>query len=863
MTEKRFDLRMNRWGPYNKEYLGVCHIADPKLGATFNVELFPGFFRRKVLVSHAVSDNGLKMWGANPELTRFSYRYELEWKDRVYCDADFVITDDCRCDITCTFVNRTELPQSVNLNVCASMQYPTRKKGREVIGYTVPFEAFLPEDCTLVDCVDYDEILCKETLASDGRFLGEFPTEGASGNGTAIHGRYFSTEEHFVRYTVPAFSDMILIRYKAEKDCELSVTVKEETHRVRLFSAKEFETVSVPITVEKGDALILSPLGESITLDCLVFGQHADETVFRQIPCHVEAKRTVDDGRMTLSYKGISHTYTLEWKEPAQMVRRYYYTDIGRALPLCIHDHVSPVLRSQDGLFVYENILSDPLFLEPGESKSLHFTVRSGDGVQAKEAPSLYSVKRNPAGETYAFSQNMMAYNTFLNVVYPIYTRRQYIRHNTPGRNWDSLYSWDSGFIGMGLASADFNRAYDCLYTYLTPVGDPHSPYIFHGSVVPTQIFLYQYLYFKYPEQREKLRELYPMVKQFFRFYSQMDRREDQMRSGLLKTWNIFYNSGGWDDYPPQDYLYRATKFGMEGPTTRDTSPVITTALTVLIAKILRNLASDMGFDDREEYELAICKYSKAILSYAWNEDTGYFSYVVHDEKGQPKEFLKYKDGSDYNQGFDGIYPYIAGITDGHQSERIVGNILNGLMTPIGVGVVDTRASYYNPGGYWNGSVWMPHQWILWRALLDHGEGALAFRIADTALKVWKRETDETYCCFEHFMSANGRGSGFHQFSGLSTPVLLFFESYYTPGSVTTGFEPTILSQQWNENKTELSLACSSEGRDSVAVVCMNAEREYSFTLNGSAVNARRLTDGAYEIPLSCGKNQLNVMPIE
>ena len=78
-------------------------------------------------------------------------------------------------------------------------------------------------------------------------------------------------------------------------------------------------------------------------------------------------------------------------------------------------------------------------------------------------------------------------------------TRRQYIRHNTPGRNWDCLYTWDSGFIGMGLGCGDFERAYECLNTYLTPVGDIHSPFVFHGSVVPTQIFLYQYLFDKYP----------------------------------------------------------------------------------------------------------------------------------------------------------------------------------------------------------------------------------------------------------------------------------------------------------------------------------------------------------------------------
>jgi hypothetical protein len=153
----------------------------------------------------------------------------------------------------------------------------------------------------------------------------------------------------------------------------------------------------------------------------------------------------------------------------------------------------------------------------------------------------------------------------------------------------------------------------------------------------------------------------------------------------------------------------------------------------------------------------------------------------------------------------------------------------------------------------------MPHQWILWRSLLDQGEGSLAFEIAETALKVWKRETDDSYCCFEHFMSANGRGSGFHQFSGLSTPVLMFFESYYTPGTVTVGFNTTVTSEKWNEDKTELTVECTARGSHPIALVCMRVGNEYRFTVNGEEVCVKVVTDGAFEIPLTYGKSVVSV----
>ncbi len=60
-----------------------------------------------------------------------------------------------------------------------------------------------------------------------------------------------------------------------------------------------------------------------------------------------------------------------------------------------------------------------------------------------------------PAGEPYRFSQKRMAAVALTNVVFPVYTKRRYVRHYSPGKWWDSLYTWDSGFTGIGLAQLD------------------------------------------------------------------------------------------------------------------------------------------------------------------------------------------------------------------------------------------------------------------------------------------------------------------------------------------------------------------------------------------------------------------------
>ncbi|MBR5139694.1 MAG: hypothetical protein IKV16_01440 [Clostridia bacterium] len=859
MEKKRFDLNIGNWGPYNKDFLGVCHIADRRLGASFNVELFPGFFRRKVMASYSTSDMGLKMWGANASLTHFSYRYELEWKDRVYCDTDFYITDDSRCDIVCTFVNNTELVQSVNMNLCASLQYPLNKDAKLRKSFRMPTQVTLPKGCRFVDALEYDYINCSETLASDGRYLGEEYVDGATGNCTAISDKYFCLNSHYVNYTLQKSDKKLLIRYIAAEETKLVFVVDKVEKTLSLKPSDNFVVAAIDLP-DHGDGAVLKicNTGKGVTIDSLVFGVLAEDTVFTSVKANVEPNRVVAGNKMTLTYDGIPTVYTIEWNEPMQMVRRYYYDDIGQALTLRIHDHVSEILATSDAFCVYENLLSEPLYLEAGERRTLTFTVSSKDGVLPEKAD-VYKVKSNSDGERFAFSQNMMAANTFLNVVYPIYTRRQYIRHNTPGRQWDSLYSWDSGFIGMGLATADFDRGFDCLNTYLVPVGDIHSPYIFHGSVVPTQIYLYQYLFNKYPEKRDRLKELYPMVKQYFDFYANMDRKPGQMKSGLIKTWDIFYNSGGWDDYPPQLYMHNTNS---EEDGTHNTTPVITSAVTVLIAKILRSISLEFGIDDIADYDRAIEKYSYAIQKHTWNDKTGYFSYLLHDKDGNPKEFLKYSDGTDFNCGFDGIYPYLAAITTDYQSSRIISNIKEGLFTKSGVGVVDKRAPYYRTDGYWNGSVWMPHQWELWKSLFDYGECDLAYKIADTALTLWQREVEETYCCFENFMSESGRGSGFHQFSGLSTPVLMFFESYYKPGTVTLGFLANSISEEWNKDKSYLRLAYKNSAKHAKALICMNESGDYSFSSLGRRLEAKKVTNGAYEVELSCGEGEIEVKKI-
>lgn len=64
----------------------------------------------------------------------------------------------------------------------------------------------------------------------------------------------------------------------------------------------------------------------------------------------------------------------------------------------------------------------------------------------------------------------------------------------------------------MALAEIDIKRASEFLNAYLTPAGDIHSPYIFHGTPLPIQILLFAEIINKTGDI-ELVKKFYPLVK--------------------------------------------------------------------------------------------------------------------------------------------------------------------------------------------------------------------------------------------------------------------------------------------------------------------------------------------------------------
>ena len=226
-------------------------------------------------------------------------------------------------------------------------------------------------------------------------------------------------------------------------------------------------------------------------------------------------------------------------------------------------------------------------------------------------------------------------------------------------------------------------------------------------------------------------------------------------REAVIGTWDYFYNTGGWDDYPPQQAVHK-------NKLTRRVLPVVSTAILIRCARTLAALGKIIGLEDDPVYAEDIQAFTQALLKYSWDEESGYFGYICCDESGSCQGIYCTESGENFNRGLDGTSPLISGGFPEDICSRLWRHLESEdeCMTPYGISTVDRSASYFREEGYWNGAIWMPHQWFLWKAALDAGKIDLAWKIARTALETYEKECVASGYCFEHFSTHSGWGGG-------------------------------------------------------------------------------------------------------
>ncbi len=892
---------LTNWGPYSKKYYGVSHIPDIQRGLVYDFSIFPllsGASAAAQSLPSVTDPCGVHPWEAAPDLSFYSLRLETIWKDQFYCDLSFSQLSEHSRLVRLEFVNQTVAPQQIILNCLSQLVFPPLKESS--VEPVRLCDAQLPPGAVWVHALDYADLQFAkprptDNLVTDGKYRGE-ERRHDSVEGSVIAQNFGMDADDMVVYRPllkHAFANATLVwRFQMDKgqsvDFKLEGTIQ---NKFTLNGEGNFSTVAIPLGKLDADVCELrftSLGGAAIALNgfAIIEGADSDKLRFVEKPWHpVPEVESVANG-LILKYDDVENCYGFAPGLPVTGHRQLKWSSLDAALGTELgantKDRIFGIPRhghagDPNSLFIHA--FSEPLTVAPHSRQVIYGLVCTGTQTEVRRCLAEFNpssphneraylaAKKNAfhpaatsAGEDFQFSQQLLSAVTLCNVVYPIYIQRSYVRHYSPGRIWDCLYTWDSGFIGLGLLELDLQNAVDILNVYTTPVG-AQSAFIHHGSPVPVQIYLFWELW-NSTQSRELLEYFYPRLRQYHAFLagrlgSSTTRRH---RDHLICTWDYFYNSGGWDDYPPQKYIHSQNLEPV-------VAPVINSAHTIRCAKLLRAAAAALGRDeDFAEYDRDIVELSTSLQLYSWDEASGYYGYVMHDNDGQPTGILRDENGANFDMGMDGVYPLVSGICTPPQEAQILKHLFSPqhLWMDIGITTVDQSAPYYSPTGYWNGSVWLAHQWFFWKTMLDLGRGDLAVRIAQTGLDLWKRVTDNTYDCKEHFIPREPYGAGWVQFSSLSSPALSWFVALYTPGRFHCGFDTWIESCRFNDGNrklvAKLKPAQNANWRCSV-LACMAAGSRYHATWNGAPVWFTTVQDGLLHIELPSGPGQLCIVP--
>lgn len=885
---------MPLWGPYSKKYMGISKVAesDLKSGARFDFSVHPTVWNSSVPVPNVTFPSGYHLWRCMGDYSFYSYRYELMWKDMIYCDVSFSRIDSGAYLMRCEFVNNTDLKQNCILNAYSAMEYPK------------PFLCRLstPENALVIEANDYSEYNYAnprpwDTENPDGMAKGQFSDyhfHGGFGLGDRCENYHvpslglkpFGCEKgDFVSYKadLSAFENPVLtLRYK-------SVTAEPARfllngNEISLSTAGELAFASFDI--DKSGEIALESLGTGgIELDVLIVTEKGQESgISASIEKHgfvpeIKSEKCGRGRRIRLYYPESGETFYVLTNNEKTRERTLESGCLEDALVnrLSNGDHTYDELtrtfsesfsekKSDEGFF--HNTLVKSIFIDP-RSTHIEYMVISQSAFEPLsdcEYEEIYAKASaqqdggyNEEGEKYTLSTEILKSTLLTNVVYPVYKHGENVIHFTPGKRWDSFYTWDSGVIGVGVLEFSPEKAQYILETYLSQEDNKDFAFLLHGSLVPTQFAQYLEM-LKRAEDKKPLLSLYDKMMRYYRFLAgEGGSTTAKFKNGLLTTYDYWYSCSGMDDYPAQVYM-------IDKQMMHRICPCISTSHIIRAAKIMKMAAAALGREeDAQRLQQDIDKSTAALNALAWDEEAGYYSYTVYDDDKKVCAFLRNEQGENMNKGMDGVYPLVAGAAPQERAERLLAHIKNPheMWSKSGISAVDMSASYYFDDGYWNGNVWMAHQWFLWKTMFDLGEADFAFDIAKRALDMWKKETDFSYCTYECFGIETQRGGWFHNFGGLSAPVCVWANAYYKPGTVTTGFDVWTDYQRATEKTAEISFKYFGGSADYTILVCLSDKYDYSVMLNGENAEFNERAKGIIEITLSGGvkEGEIKIAP--
>ena len=160
-----------KWGPYSKKYAGVSRVVNHREidGARFDVSVAPAVSGFDIRVPNVTLPSAYHPWESDSDYGYYSFRYDLEWKDKVYADVSYVRLDEDSILVRTELVNNSDLIKNFVINYFCSLETP-------VSSFVKPL---LPEKSDFFKATDYSSYTYTVTRPwdeqnADGRRKGVF-----------------------------------------------------------------------------------------------------------------------------------------------------------------------------------------------------------------------------------------------------------------------------------------------------------------------------------------------------------------------------------------------------------------------------------------------------------------------------------------------------------------------------------------------------------------------------------------------------------------------------------------------------------------------------------------------------------------
>ncbi len=147
-------------------------------------------------------------------------------------------------------------------------------------------------------------------------------------------------------------------------------------------------------------------------------------------------------------------------------------------------------------------------------------------------------------------------------------------------------------------------------------------------------------------------------------------------------------------------------------------------------AKSLAHMARALGLlQDVERWRNEIKRREERINASMWDDQTGFYYHV--DRKNH--SFTHHQKNDLKRQEIIGFLPLWAGVAHRSQAAALVGALTDTrkFWRKYGVPTLSADDPYYDPQGYWNGPVWVPWQYLIFRGLVDYGYTKEARELAE------------------------------------------------------------------------------------------------------------------------------------